>query len=30
MIVTDACVACAATEEEALAAVEDEVESDEV
>lgn len=30
MIMTDACVACAATEEEALAAIDDEVESDEV
>ena len=30
MIVTDACVACAASEEEALDTLEDEVESDEV
>ncbi|MBE6844206.1 MAG: hypothetical protein E7508_00640 [Ruminococcus sp.] len=30
MIMTDACVACGASEEEALAAIEDEVESDEV
>jgi len=30
MIVTDACVACGASEEEALDALEDEVESDEV
>lgn len=30
MIMTDSCVACGATEEEALAAIEDEVESDEV
>ncbi len=30
VIVTDACVACGNSEEEALAAIEDEVESDEV